>query len=69
MPTYSQIQRWCKERYGYVAQNCSIADVKARHGLTEREAHNRTGPMRVKPCPPDRVGHIEAALRALGGLR
>jgi hypothetical protein len=68
LATYDEIRAWLKERYGYTAQNCWIADVKARHGLTGRMAHNRSGSKRVKPCPADRVPHIEEALRHLGAL-
>ena len=68
MATYRRIGSVVKLRHGYFPAPCWIADVKARHGLTTRVAHNRRGPGRVKPCPPDRVAHIEEALKALGGL-
>lgn len=49
-------------------KTCWIADVKARHGLTNRTAPNRKGSEREFPCPSDRVKHIEDALRSSGLL-
>lgn len=67
MATYHEIAAWVGVNYGFIAQPCWIADVKASHGLTTRQAHNRIDPERkVKPCPPNRRGPIERALMHFG---
>ena len=67
MATYLQIQDRVRASAGYVPKTCWIADVKARHGLTTRQAPNRFSPTsREYPCPPDKIGPIEAAMRHFG---
>jgi hypothetical protein len=69
MATYGEIATWLQEHYGWPStESCWIAHVKELHGLPRRPAHNRRGPKRVKPCPPQRQAAIEAAFRALGML-
>jgi hypothetical protein len=62
--TYSEIEDYVRERYGYCLKSCWIAHVKADHGLTRRIAHNRASSQRRKhPCPDDKRPAIEHALR------
>ncbi|HVC58981.1 MAG TPA: hypothetical protein VND19_01295 [Acetobacteraceae bacterium] len=68
MATYKQIAEYawweCQEK---IHHPCWIADVKARHGLTTRLAHNRQrADRRAVPCPSTKVVAIEAALRHYG---
>jgi hypothetical protein len=65
-PTYADLQRWVRATYGYVPPTAWIADVKAQCGLAPRRAQNRRGWRRRRPCPPDRVPHLVAALRHFG---
>jgi hypothetical protein len=65
VPTYDQIKEYVYRVFGIkIHHTCEIADVKARHRLTTRLAHNRrSANYRVVPCPPSHVAPIEAALR------
>ncbi len=69
MATYQQIQTWVKQNYGFVPETCWIADIKSRAGLPMRRAPNRKGKEHVKPCPPEKVVPIQAALRHFGMMR
>lgn len=69
MATYKQIQAWVKQQYGFVPETCWIAHVKQISGLALRKAPNRQGNERVKPCPPERVEPIRAALRNFGMIK
>ena len=63
MATYAEIQRYVKDRYGFQAKTCWIADVKAEHGLITRQAPNRISQSkREVPCPPDKRPAIKDAL-------
>jgi hypothetical protein len=66
MATYKQIQFWIKQQYGFVPETCWIAHVKHICGLPMRIAPNRLGEERLKPCPPEKVGPISAALKHFG---
>ncbi len=63
MATYKEIQAWVKQTYGFVPETCWIADVKNQCGLPMREAPNRKGETRQKPCPADKVEAIRSALK------
>jgi hypothetical protein len=42
MATYHQITEYVQQVFGFrIHHACWIADVKARHGLTTKQAHNR----------------------------
>jgi hypothetical protein len=69
MATYKQIQTWVKQNYGFVPETCWIADVKSQAGLPMQIAPNRKGVERVKPCPPEKMESIRAALRHFGMIR
>lgn len=63
MATYRQIIDWVRTHHGFTAKTCWIADVKASHGLTRRQAPNRIDPVgKVHPCPHEKRSAIEAAL-------
>jgi hypothetical protein len=67
MAIYIQIQKYVKTHYGFTAQTCWIAHVKEMSGLKLRISPNRHDPLkREKPCPPDKVEPIKAALRHFG---
>lgn len=68
MATYKQIQAWVAQHYGFTPKTCWIAHVKEMVGLAPRRAPNRKGPGRVRPCPPDKVEPIRAALKHFGML-
>ena len=66
MATYKQITEWVKVNYGYTAKGCWIADRKAFHGLSAGRPHVRKGTPRKYPCPVNKRGTIDAALRHFG---
>lgn len=68
MATYKQIQAWVKQQYGFTPETCWIAHVKEISGLPVKEAPNRIRSKRVKPCPPDKIQHIQAAFQYFGML-
>jgi hypothetical protein len=66
MATYKEIQSTVKQTAGFVPKTCWIAHVLSDHGMTTRQARNRTDPSeRQHPCPADKRSAIEAALRRL----
>lgn len=63
MATYNEIQKEFRRRFGKTIKTCWIADVKERHGLTRRPAHNRKGVKRANPCPESFFPKIESVLK------
>lgn len=63
MGTYAQLQQWVEEHFGFMPQTCWIAHCKELYGLPRRDAPNRQGARRVKPCPPEKREAIAAAFR------
>jgi hypothetical protein len=64
MATYSEMTEWIKDRHGFAAQTCWIADVKSDCGLTRGAAPIRiSSSTKVKLCPANKRGAIEDALR------
>ena len=64
--SYPQIKEWVAKYYnGMKVHSLYIAQVKAKHGLIERENYNKSKKedQRVPQCPPEKVEAIEAALR------
>ena len=61
--SYANITDWVKKNYGYVPQTCWIAHVKELCGLIIKPSWNRIGEERKKPCPPERIADIKAALK------
>jgi hypothetical protein len=69
MAKYSEIERHVREIYGFTVKPCWIAHVKADHGLTTRQAYNRTDPTnRQHPCPPAKRAAIEDSMRHFGEI-
>ena len=68
MATYTQIQDYVRKHYGYTPETCWVAHVKELVGLPVRQAHNRRGIVRVKPCPPEKQEHIRKAFVHFGML-
>lgn len=65
MSTYKKINDYITNQLGHRAvKTCWIADIKRKHGLTTRQAHNRISTNSVtNPCPSDKVADIESALK------
>ena len=61
--TYPDIRAWVYSRHGFSPRTGWIAHVKELSGLKVRAVHNRRDSRRVDPCPPERRGAIEEALR------
>ena len=66
--TYKEIQTWVQQRFGFVPETCWIAHCKEIHGLPLRDAPNRQGGKRVKPCPPEKEAAIKKAFQHFGML-
>lgn len=64
MATYKIIQNYIRQKYGFTAKSCWIADVKSQHGVPMRIAANRKNPnIRKYPCPARYLAQVEEALR------
>ena len=63
--TYAEIQTRVKEQTGLNVTPLYIAQVKAKHGIIERENynHSKSETTRTLKCPPDKEKAIEDALR------
>ncbi len=59
IPTYKEIQRETKKRFGFLPKTCWIAHTKEVMGLPVRNAPNRRGSERGVPCPPEKMGKIK----------
>lgn len=67
MATYSEIQAYVKEKYGFQPKTCWIAHMKEICGLPVKMAANRYSPdKREKPCPIDKQDAIRDAFRYFG---
>ena len=62
--TYKNIQKWVKNKYGYIPKTCWIAQVKELSGLIVKKAWNRKDEnVRQVPCPVQKIEHIKEALK------
>ena len=63
--TYQEIQEWVQEKYGFHVTNLNIAQVKRKHGITERENYNKpkSEDSRQPGCPEEKERAIEEAMR------
>lgn len=63
--TYNEIRDWVQEHYGMRVSNLNIAQVKQKHGITERKNYNKPkSPDSKQPgCPEEKVKAIEDAMR------
>ena len=67
MATYSQIQEYIKQRYGYTCKTCWIAHMKEVCGLNPRKSHNRyDSGARSNPCPIDKQQDVINAFKHFG---
>jgi hypothetical protein len=66
--TYRDVRAYVYAHHGFSPRSGWIAHVKELNRLTLRPTHNRHGAARVDPCPPERRGAIEDALRHFGTL-
>ena len=63
--TYEEIKAYVLEHTGLKVSYLYIAQVKAKHGIIERDCYNKpkTEGNRVPQCPPEKEKAIEEALR------
>ncbi|MBQ9197915.1 MAG: 23S rRNA (uracil(1939)-C(5))-methyltransferase RlmD [Clostridia bacterium] len=63
--TYPQIKNYVLEHTGLKVSSLYIAQVKAKHGIIERECYNKAKSenTKVPQCPPEKEKAIEDALR------
>ena len=63
--TYEEIKAFVLEHTGLKVSYLYIAQVKAKHGIIERECYNKakTEGNRLPQCPPEKEKAIEEALR------
>ena len=63
--TYDEIKTYVFEHTGLQVSNLYIAQVKAKHGIIERNCYNKpkSEGNKVPKCPPDKEKAIEDALR------
>lgn len=63
--TYAEIRNWVQENYGFRVTNLNIAQVKRKHGIIERENHNKpkSEDSRHPGCPEEKEKAIEEALK------
>lgn len=63
--TYEEIKAYVLEHTGLKVSYLYIAQVKAKHGIIERDCYNKpkTEGNRVPQCPPEKEKAIEAALK------
>ena len=66
--TYQEIKDYVLEHSGLRVSSLYIAQVKAKHGIIERECYNapKTEGGRVPQCPEEKVTAIEEALKHFG---
>lgn len=68
-PTYAEIQKYVRDKYGRTVKTCWIADVRRKHGLPTRVSPRRSDLSSIKnPYPADRRSEIENAFRYFGLL-
>ena len=63
--TYEEIKTYVLEHTGLKVSHLYIAQVKAKHGIIERDCYNKpkTEGNHVPQCPPEKEKAIEDALR------
>ena len=63
--SYQEIKDWVLAHMGLKVSCWYIAQVKAKHGIIERECYNKakSDGSRVPQCPPENEKAIEDALR------
>jgi hypothetical protein len=66
--TYKEIRQWMQKEFGYAPETCWIAHCKELNGLPLRNAPNRHGKDRIKPCPEGKRAEIRKAFKHFGML-
>ena len=66
--TYGEIKKYVLDKYGLKVSSLYIAQVKRKHGLTERVNYNVSNKedQVVPQCPPEKEKAIEEALEWFG---
>ena len=63
-PTYGNIKKWIKEKYGLNVSSLYIAQIKDKAGIKERENYNHgSGEGKALNCPPEKEEAIMDAFR------
>ena len=66
-PTYGNIKKWIKEKYGFNVTNLYIGQIKDKVGMEKRKNYNiGAGESRVPTCPPEKEEAIMEAFRHFG---
>lgn len=66
-PTYGNIKKWIKEKYGFNVTSLYIGQIKDKVGIKERKNYNiGSGDGRVPNCPPEKEEAITEAFRHFG---
>lgn len=66
-PTYGNIKKWVKEKYGINVTSLYIGQIKDKVGIKERKNYNiGSGDGRVPTCPPEKEEAIMEAFRHFG---
>lgn len=66
-PTYGNIKKWIKAKYGINVTNLYIGQVKDKVGIKERQNYNiGSGEGRVPNCPKEKEEAIMDAFRYYG---
>ena len=66
-PTYGNIKKWVKEKYGFNVTSLYIGQIKDKVGIKERKNYNiGSGDGKVPNCPPEKEEAIMDAFRHFG---
>ena len=66
-PTYGNIKKWIKEKYGINVTSLYIGQIKDKVGIKERKNYNiGSGDGKVPNCPPEKEEAIMNAFRYFG---
>ena len=66
-PTYGNVKKWIKEKYGFNVTNLYIGQVKSKLGLEKRLNYNvGSGEGRVPNCPQEKEEAIIEAFKHFG---
>lgn len=63
-PTYGNIKKWIKEKYGFNVTNLYIGQIKDKVGMEKRKNYNiGSGEGRVSTCPQEKEEAIMEAFK------
>ena len=66
-PTYGNVKKWIKEKYGFNVTSLYIGQVKDKIGIEKRKNYNiGSGEGRVPTCSPEKEDAIMEAFKHLG---